>query len=145
MKIKAFRRSIHTKLPIFSTLGSAGADLCSIDDVDVYPGMTEKIRTGLCVEIPEGYAGFVNSRSGLAAKHSVAVLNSPGVIDSDFRGEICVLLHNHGRDTFCVSRGDRIAQLVIVPYIQFEFEEAEELTSTSRGEGGFGSTGIKTK
>ena len=105
------------------------------------PHTTVMVHTGLAAEIPEGYAGLVFARSGIASKRGLAPANKVGVIDSDYRGEIMVALHNHSEETALIADGERIAQLVIVPYLRAEFEETEELGETKRGEGGFGSTG----
>ena len=101
------------------------------------------IPTGFAMELPEGYAGFIYARSGLASKKGLAPANKVGVVDCDYRGEVKVALHNHGETAQTVSRGERIAQLVIAPYVTAQFEEAEELSGTERGAGGFGSTGTK--
>lgn len=131
------------KVPEYAHEGDAGCDLASSIEVDIPPGERTIIPTGIAVAIPEGYAGFVQPRSGLAAKHGIGIVNSPGLIDSHYRGEIKVILVNlDKRKTFHVERGDKICQLVIQPVEQANFVEAEELESTDRGEGGFGSTGI---
>lgn len=129
--------------PAYQTAGSAGCDLVSSAALVIQPGEWVMVPTGLFLEIPEGYEGQVRSRSGLAAKSGVFVLNSPGTIDSDYRGEIKVILANSGPNPFPVFIGDRIAQLVISPIIQATFEEAQNLSQTVRGTGGFGSTGVK--
>lgn len=128
-------------VPKIATNGSAGADLCALDDAIIYPGETKLVKTGINISIPLGYAGFVCSRSGLALKSKVFVLNAPGIIDSDYTGEVGVILHNIGDDRFVVKMGDRIAQLLIVKCEHFLFNEVAELKKTNRGEGGFGSTG----
>lgn len=134
-------------LPEYKTVGAAGADLsadfASEMSVTIYPGAMVSIPTGLILEIPAGFEGQIRSRSGLAATDHIAVLNSPGTLDSDFRGEVRVLLYNHGARRFDVYHGDRIAQLVIAPVNQALFvESSEPLTETERGAGGFGSTGV---
>lgn len=135
---------IHSdaKLPSRATPGSAGLDLCACESLTVYPGETKAARLGLRVALPDGFEGQVRPRSGLAARHEVTVLNAPGTIDADFRGELQVLLVNHGLRPFSVSTGDRIAQLVIqkLPPLLIEEGPVDE-TSTARGAGGFGSTG----
>ena len=141
IKVK-IRNESSNPLPTYQTKGSAGMDICSRMDVTMKPGDRQLIPTGLLVEIPVGYEIQVRPRSGLAFKSQVTVLNSPGTIDSDYRGEIGVILINHGNKDFVVSGGDRIAQLVLQPVFQMEFEEAEELNETERGTGGFGSTGV---
>ena len=124
---------------------AAGADLYSAEDADVVigPSETKFIGTGLAMEIPEGYVGLVYARSGLACKRGLAPANKVGVVDSDYRGEIKVALHNHGKEAQTVEKGERIAQMVIAPYLSVNYEEADELSETERGEGGFGSTGRK--
>lgn len=128
-------------VPVYQTPGAAGADVHSVEDVDIPSGQTRMVRAGFAVEIPEGYEIQVRPRSGLAVKHSVTVLNTPGTIDSDYRGELKVILINHGTQPFHVVKGDRIAQLVIAQVYQADFDEVAELNETSRGAGGFGSTG----
>lgn len=127
-------------LPAYQTAGSVGMDLAAADYVEIAPRAIEQVRTGWAVEIPEGYEGQVRSRSGLS-RRGVVVINSPGTIDADFRGEVCVLLINHGRLPYRIIPGDRIAQLVISPIVRLPTEEANELTETVRGTGGVGSTG----
>jgi len=132
------------KTPAYATQFSAGADLCACieQDIVIASGSYEKVPTGLCIALPLGYEAQVRPRSGLAAKAGVTVLNSPGTIDADYRGEIQVLLINHGKQDFTIHHGDRIAQLVIARYAQVSFECKENLDSTERGQGGFGSTGV---
>lgn len=132
-------------LPSYSTEGSSGMDLRAAveEKITIKPFETALIPTNLAVEIPEGYEGQVRPRSGLAAKNFVTVLNTPGTIDSDYRGEIKVILTNFGKEDFVVNRGDRIAQLVITKVERAEIVETNELNSTKRNEGGFGHTGIK--
>ena len=131
-------------LPGYMSEDAAGMDLCAaiVDPVMLAPGARAKIPTGFALEIPKGYEGQVRPRSGLAAKHGVTLLNAPGTIDSDFRGEVHVLLVNHGAEPFTVRRNDRIAQLVIAPVTRARVVETETLDSTARGSGGFGSSGI---
>lgn len=131
-------------IPEYKTSGAAGADVCAFlsEPVVIKSGEFAMIPTGLSFAIPEGYEIQVRPRSGLAAKNGVTVLNTPGTIDSDYRGEVKVILINHGKDSFTVNNGDRIAQLIVAPVTQGIFEKAEELDSTERGEGGFGSTGV---
>ncbi|MCQ2429912.1 MAG: dUTP diphosphatase [Clostridia bacterium] len=131
-------------LPTYGSAGAAGADLYalpSMQPVTIRPGQTVFIHTGLSGAIPEGYAGLVFARSGLASKRGLAPANKVGVIDSDYRGEWMIALHNHGSLDQTVLPGDRIAQLVIVPVLTPAFEEVDELDDTNRGAGGFGSTG----
>ena len=130
-------------LPHRASPESAGADLCALLDADVTiaPGETFFVHTGLTAEIPNGYAGVVLARSGLAAKQGLAPPNKVGVVDSDYRGEYMVALFNHGTEPVTVTNGQRVAQLVILPVADAVFEEAEELSETERGAGGFGSSG----
>lgn len=132
-------------LPSYSTEGSSGMDLRAAveNEVIVKPFETVLIPTNLSVEIPEGYEGQVRPRSGLAAKNFITILNTPGTIDSDYRGEIKVILTNFGKEDFVVHRGDRIAQLVIAKVEKVEIVEVNELNSTKRNDGGFGHTGVK--
>jgi len=131
-------------LPEHASPGSAGLDLrAAIDDeLNVEPGERVQIPTGLILELPSGWEGQVRPRSGLALRHGVTLLNTPGTIDSDYRGEVQVILVNLGQEDFRVTRGDRIAQLVVAPVSQVSVVEAESLGSTPRGDGGFGSTGV---
>jgi dUTP pyrophosphatase len=131
-------------IPEYKTFGAAGADVCAFlsEPVVIKSGEFAMIPTGLSFAIPEGYEIQVRPRSGLAAKNGVTVLNTPGTIDSDYRGEVKVILINHGKDAFTVNNGDRIAQLIVAPVTQGIFEKTDELDSTERGEGGFGSTGV---
>ena len=135
----------NAALRVYSSAAAAGADLraCLEEDVIIRPGKTEMISTGLAMEVPEGYAGLIYARSGLASKRGLAAANKVGVIDSDYRGEIMVALHNHSEEAAVISHGERIAQLIITPYLTAEFTEKEVLEETERGFGGFGSTGIK--
>ena len=135
----------NAALPVYSSAAAAGADLraCLEEDVIIRPGKTEMISTGLAMEVPEGYAGLIYARSGLASKRGLAPANKVGVIDSDYRGEIMVALHNHSEEAAVISHGERIAQLIITPYLTAEFTEKEVLEETERGFGGFGSSGIK--
>lgn len=125
----------------YQTLGAAGADLCSAEDGVIPPGERRLFRTGVCIELPTHIEGQIRPRSGLALKHGVTVLNAPGTIDSDYRGEIAVLLVNHGTETFEVQVGDRIAQLVLSPVVHGHFRMTEHLSQSDRGANGFGSTG----
>jgi len=142
IRVKRLRES--AALPEYGSQGAAGADLraCLEDDVVIGPGETALIPTGLALEIPPGYAGLVCARSGLATKQGLAPANKVGVIDSDYRGEVLVSLHNHGRERQTVSPGQRIAQLLIVPVLPCAFEACDDLAPTERGGGGFGSTGM---
>lgn len=131
-------------IPVFKTAGSAGADVCAYlkEDVVIPAGRRVLIPTGLFVELPEGYEMQVRPRSGLAYKNGVTVLNTPGTIDSDYRGEIGVILVNLGNEDFTVHNGDRIAQLIVSPVVKFKFVKTTTLNETERGSGGFGSTGV---
>lgn len=131
-------------IPVYTTAGAAGADVKAdvSAPVVIRPAEVQLIPTGLFFEIPEGYEIQVRPRSGLALKFGVTVLNTPGTIDSDYRGELKVILINHGKDPFVVENGMRIAQIVIQPTIQATFQLQEELTATARGVGGFGHTGV---
>ena len=142
IKIKKLRD--NAKIPSRGSASAAGYDLCSCTDADVevLPSETAGIGTGISVEIPEGYFGAVFARSGLAMKQGLRPANCVGVIDSDYRGEIIVAVHNDSAEARTIRPGDRIAQMVILPYLQVSFEEAGELEETERGAGGFGSTGI---
>ena len=132
-------------LPTYGSEFAAGADLYALCDgeVRIEPSQTLLIHTGLSMEIPEGYAGLIYARSGLASKKGLAPANKVGVVDSDYRGEIMVALHNHSDTLQTVSCGERIAQLVITPFLSVNYEERDELSDTVRGAGGFGSTGTK--
>ncbi len=145
MNIKVKKLKPGATVPTMGSKFAAGADLYSAEDADVViePGETKFIGTGLAMEIPEGYVGLVYARSGLACKRGLAPANKVGVVDSDYRGEIKVALHNHGKEAQIVEKGERIAQMVIAPYLSVNYEEADELSETERGEGGFGSTGRK--
>ena len=132
------------ELPEFKTPGSAGADIrAAVDDpITIEPGAFGRIPTGLKIAIPQGFEIQVRPRSGLAAKHQVTILNAPGTIDSDYRGEVQVLLVNLGGEPFTINRGDRIAQLVLARVEQFDWNEVAAVDITDRGEGGFGHTGV---
>ena len=132
-------------LPKYGSEFAAGADLYAVLDEEITfaPDQTILVRTGLAMEIPEGYAGFIYARSGLASKRGLAPANKVGVVDADYRGEVMVALHNHSAVEQKVAPGERIAQLVVAPFLKAVFEEAQELSDTVRGEGGFGSTGSK--
>ncbi|MEL7370111.1 MAG: dUTP diphosphatase [Myxococcota bacterium] len=129
-------------LPAYQTAQAAGLDLAAAEAVVLPPRTHRAVRTGYEIELPPGYEAQVRPRSGLAARHGVTVLNSPGTIDADYRGEIIVLLINHGAEPFEISPGDRIAQMVICPVCRADVEVVEELSSTERGRGGFGHTGV---
>lgn len=141
VRVKILRAG--ARLPTYGTTEAAGADLyaCLEEAVVIGPGKTAFIPTGIALEVPKRCAGLIYARSGLACKRGLAPANKVGVIDSDYRGEICVVLHNHGMEDQTVENGDRVAQLVITPVLQPVYELAEELEDTTRSGGGFGSTG----
>lgn len=142
MKVKLINKS-HHPTPEYATPQSAGLDLRANLEapVELRPGEYQLIKTGLFMELPEGYEAQVRPRSGLAFKHGITVLNSPGTIDADYRGEVGVLLINHGKETFVIEDGERIAQLVVARFEQVQWSQVEELADSDRGAGGFGSTG----
>ena len=145
MQVKIKKLSEAAKMPTYGTELAAGADLYALagEPITVASGKTVLVHTGLSIEIPEGYAGMIFARSGLATKRGLAPANKVGVIDADYRGEIMVALHNHSDKDEVVENGERIAQLCIMPFLKAEFLEAESLSETVRGAGGFGSTGTK--
>ncbi len=132
-------------LPTYGSEFSAGADLYALceEELTFAPGETKLVHTGLAMEIPEGYAGLIYARSGLASKRGLAPANKVGVVDADYRGEVMVALHNHSAIEQKIAAGERIAQLVVAPFLKAEFLETDELSETVRGVGGFGSTGRK--
>ena len=143
MQIKVKKVKENAILPKRGSIDAAGADLyaCLEEDLIIAPGKTKFVSIGISAEIPQGYAGFVFARSGLASKSGIAPANKVGVVDSDYRGEFFVALHNHSSETRTVKHGDRIAQLIIMPVVMAEYIETDELSETERGSGGFGSTG----
>jgi len=141
MKLKIKKLNKEAIIPAYQTELAAGFDLHSIEEYVLKKGERKLIKTGLAFEIEDGYEVQIRPRSGLAFKHGITVLNSPGTIDADYRGEIMVLLINLGDEDFEIKKGERIAQAVVAPVVQAKFEEVEELSSTKRGAGGFGSTG----
>ena len=145
VKILIKKTSKEVITPKYKTDGSSGVDLSAFLEkkVVIKPNSSELIPTGLQVAIPEELEIQIRPRSGLAAKESIGVLNSPGTIDSDYRGELKIILFNHGKEDFIINNGDRIAQMVLVPIVKMEFEEVDSLPNTVRGQGGFGSTGKK--
>lgn len=145
MKVCIKKLSEKAVMPTYGSEFSAGADLyaCLEETITIQAGETYMVPTGLAMEIPEGYAGLVYARSGLASKKGLAPANKVGVIDADYRGQVFVALHNHSQNTATVEPLERIAQLVIAPFLKVEYEEASELSDTVRGTGGFGSTGSK--
>ena len=144
-KVKLKIYSENGNIPTYATLNSVGADIQSVEDFTLHPGSNHVIKTGLFVEIPDGYELQVRPRSGLAAKYGITITNSPGTIDADYRGEIGVILHNLGKEPFQVKIGDRIAQLVLKEALQADFIQVydyKDLEESDRGKGGFGSTGV---
>ncbi len=146
VRVKPLPHHAGLELPRYETTGSAGMDLRAAvpeaEPVTLQPGEWRLIPTGLSIALPEGYEAQVRPRSGLAARHAISCVNTPGTVDSDYRGEIKVNLINHGREPFTLQRGDRIAQMIIAPVIQAVWEEVDDLGDTERGAGGFGSTGV---
>lgn len=142
LKIK--KLSENAVIPSYGSASAAGADLYSAEEeIVIKPGETKLVHTGLAMEIPEGYVGLIYARSGIATKRGLAPANKVGVIDSDYRGEIMVSIYNHSSETQTIAAGERVAQIVITPYLTVNFVESEELDDTLRGSGGFGSTGTK--
>ena len=143
MKVRIKKLDERAVIPTYGTEFSAGADVYALleSDLDIPAGETVFIKTGIALEIPTGYVGLIYPRSSLSCKNDLAPANKVGVIDSDYRGEIMIALHNHGKSTRTVSSGDRIAQLVITPFIKGDFVLCDELDETERNQGGFGSTG----
>lgn len=144
-EVKIKKLDDRAVIPTYGSDFSAGCDLYAVTDgdVDINPGETVMIHTYLSMEIPAGFAGLIYARSGLASKKGLAPANKVGVVDADYRGEIMVALHNHSNETQAISNGERIAQLVIAPFLKASFTMADELSDTARGAGGFGSTGAK--
>ena len=143
--IKILIRKLDTKIPLpkYETDGSSGMDLSAYlqNDLIIAPNEKKMVPTGLMASVPKGYEIQIRPRSGLAAKNNISVLNTPGTIDSDYRGEIKIIIYNHGDNDFLINNGDRIAQMVLVPIAKISFEETDNLPETVRGEDGFGSTG----
>jgi dUTP pyrophosphatase len=135
------RRHDGAVLPTRAYPGDAGLDLSAVESAVLEPGERATVGTGLAIALPDGYAGLVLPRSGLASRHGIGVLNAPGLIDAGYRGEVRVILHNHGSETFRVDRGMRIAQLVVIAVADVRLVEVEELPNSERGEGGYGSSG----
>lgn len=143
MKVEIMRLEHGADLPLpsYATAGAAGLDLRSAEALTLKPNARALVATGIAIALPENYEAQVRPRSGLAVKHGVTVLNAPGTIDCDYRGEIKVPLINHGTEDFVIARGDRIAQMIIAPVIQVQLHEVATLDETTRGVGGFGSSG----
>ncbi len=143
VKVLIKKLNPSVQLPSYKTIGASGMDLMAFikEPIDLEPGKSCLVPTGLSVEFPKDYEIQIRPRSGLAAKNNISVLNTPGTIDSDYRGELKVILFNHGSEKFMINNNDRIAQMVLAPVIKMELEEINELPKSKRGEGGFGSTG----
>ena len=143
VKVLIKRLNPAVKLPTYKTNGASGMDLMAFikDPINVKSKTSCLIPTGLSLAFPEKYEIQIRPRSGLAAKNNISILNTPGTIDSDYRGEIKVIIYNHGNKNFMINNGDRIAQMILMPVIKMELEETDQLPETIRGEGGFGSTG----
>ena len=143
VKVLFKRLNQKAKLPSYKTSGSSGMDLmaCVDESITIKPNESKLIPTGIAIAIPEDMEVQIRPRSGLAAKSSISVLNTPGTIDSDYRGEIKVILFNHGSNDFLINNKDRIAQMVLTPVVKMELKETDDLPNTVRGDGGFGSTG----
>jgi dUTP pyrophosphatase len=142
MQVNFVRLDPELEIPTKSHIGDAAIDLQSRIDIDLAPGERAAVPTGIAVAIPEGFAGLVLPRSGHALRAGIGVVNGPGLIDSGYRGEVTVLLINHGNETVVFARGDRVAQLAVVPIPEVEWTEVADLDATLRGSGGFGSTGV---
>lgn len=145
VEVKRLPHGAGLPLPAYATSGAAGMDVVSAEEMTIAPGARHAVATGLALAIPQGYEIQVRPRSGLALKHGISVPNTPGTIDSDYRGELKVILINLGTEPFAIARGDRVAQLVLAPVVQATWDEVTELDATERGEGGFGSTGVHAK
>jgi dUTP pyrophosphatase len=143
VKVLIKKLNPKAKLPSYKTSGSSGMDLMALidDTLTIKPNQSVLVPTGLSIAIPDDTEVQIRPRSGLAAKSNISVLNTPGTIDSDYRGELKIILINHGKEDFLISNGDRIAQMILMPVLKIEFEEVEDLPETIRGSGGFGSTG----
>ena len=143
VKVLIKKLNPKAKLPSYKTSGSSGMDLMALidDTLTIKPNQIVLVPTGLSIAIPDDTEVQIRPRSGLAAKSNISVLNTPGTIDSDYRGELKIILINHGKEDFLINNGDRIAQMILMPVLKIEFEEVEDLPETIRGSGGFGSTG----
>jgi dUTP pyrophosphatase len=141
MVLKIKKIDPNARIPEYANPGDAGLDLFSVEETDIEPGCSKLVRTGITIELPAGTEAQVRPRSGLALKHQITLLNTPGTIDEGYRGEVGVIMINHGKETFHVHIGMKIAQMVIQHVLRVDVEECGELSSSQRGEGGFGSTG----
>jgi len=146
IKFNKYNSDEEVFIPNYATNDSSGMDLCSSSRniIEINPGESKLINTNIVLEIPEGFEGQIRPRSGLALKHGITILNSPGTVDSDYRGEVKVLLINHGKEPFRIDCGDRIAQLIISKHERCDLYNSEKLSETERGSGGYGSTGTKS-
>ena len=142
VRIKRLPHGQGLDLPAYASDGAAGMDVLAAESLTLAPGARHAVATGFALAIPAAHEIQVRPRSGLALKHGITVPNTPGTIDSDYRGELKIILINHGDEPFAIARGDRIAQLVLAPILQAVWEEVDQLDPTERGEGGFGSTGV---
>lgn len=144
IKVKVINRS-NNELPMYATPMSAGMDLRAFTEepITIMPGERKLVHSGISIQLPEGYELQVRPRSGLAIKHGITLTNAPGTVDADYRGDVGAIVHNLGQEPFVIENGDRICQIVAKEYVKIEWEEADSLDSTERGEGGFNSTGVK--
>jgi dUTP pyrophosphatase len=142
VRVKRLNHGAGLPLPNYTTSGSAGMDICAAESLNLRAGKRHAVATGFAFAIPDGYEVQVRPRSGLALKYGITCLNTPGTIDSDYRGEVKVILANLGEDDFQITKGDRIAQLVVSPVTHATMSEVDEIDDTARGTGGFGSTGV---
>lgn len=143
MKVLIEKTDKNARIPEYAHPGDAGMDLYSVDTCDIEPGEIKLIHTGIKIQLPENTEAQIRPRSGLALKNGITVLNTPGTIDEGYRGEIGIVIINHGKERFTVEIGTKIAQMVIKPVLKIEIEETQKIDNTERGEGGFGSTGLK--
>ena len=142
IRVKRLNHGAGLALPAYATSGAAGMDICAAESLNLRAGKRHAVATGFAFAIPDGYEVQVRPRSGLALKHGITCLNTPGTIDSDYRGEVKVILANLGEDDFMINKGDRIAQIVVAPVTHGHLVEVDDLDETVRGSGGFGSTGV---
>ena len=142
IRVKRLDHGADLPMPAYATMGAAGMDICAAESLTLRPGKRHAVATGFAFAIPDGYEVQVRPRSGLALKHGITCLNTPGTIDSDYRGEVKVILANLGEEDFVINTGDRIAQIVVAPVTQGIMVEVDALDDTDRGTGGFGSTGV---
>ena len=145
IRLKRLAHGEGLPVPAYATAGAAGMDVVAAEELDLMPGQRHAVATGFAMAIPDGYEVQVRPRSGLALKHGIGLVNAPGTVDSDYRGEIKIILINLGNEDFEISRGMRIAQMIIAPVLQVAIKPVESLDDTARGAGGFGSTGVAAK